>query len=58
MKLLLGRICDSTRGKEGHLCLILKDLSVALDLWVSPSALFPVYLRAAKVFLLCMLVME
>lgn len=42
MKLLLGRI--------DIFCLMFKDLSVALDLWVSPSALFPVYVRAAKAF--------
>lgn len=36
-------------GRKDIFCLELKGLSVALDLWISP-AVFPVYLRAAKVF--------
>lgn len=63
MKLLLGRTCGSNCGMEGHcfiLCLVLKGLTVALNLWVGPSALFglcsvsqgvvPIRLRAAKAF--------
>lgn len=39
MKLLLGRTCGSNCGMEGHcfiLCLVLKGLTVALNLWVGP----------------------
>lgn len=63
MKLLLRRTCGSNCGMEGHcfiLCLVLKGITVALNLWVGPSTLFglcsvsqgvvPVHLRPAKAF--------
>lgn len=37
-------------GRKDISCLVLKGLSIALNLWPSPSAQFPIYLRAAKAF--------